>query len=47
MNFEYLADEGMISHEDVNLVKVVDTAEEGWDHIRTFWKTHRGGHPAE
>jgi len=47
VDFNYLAEEGMIAQEDVKLVKVVDTAEEGWEHIRTFWKTHRGAAPAE
>ena len=47
VNFDYLAEQGMISYEDVKLVKVVETAEEGWEHIRTFWKAHRGAAPAE
>jgi uncharacterized protein (TIGR00730 family) len=47
VNFDYLAEQGMISYEDVKLVKVVETAEEGWEHIRTFWKAHRGGAPVE
>jgi hypothetical protein len=45
VNFDYLAEQGMISHDDVKLVKIVETAEEGWDHIREFWKTHRGAQP--
>lgn len=47
VDFNYLAEQGMIHHEDIKLVKLVDTAEEGWDHIRKFWKTHRGAAPAE
>jgi uncharacterized protein (TIGR00730 family) len=47
IDFNYLAEQGMINHEDIKLVKVVDTAEEGWDHIRKFWKTHRGAAPTE
>jgi hypothetical protein len=47
VDFDYLAQEGMIAYDDVNLVKIVETAEEGWDHIRTFWKAHRGTVPAE
>ncbi len=47
VDFNYLAEQGMIHHEDIKLVKMVDTAEEGWDHIRKFWKTHRGASPAE
>jgi hypothetical protein len=47
INFDYLAEQGMIHYEDVKLVKIVETAEEGWEHIRTFWKAHRGTVPAE
>ena len=47
VDFNYLAEQGMIHHEDVKLVKIVETAEEGWDHIRKFWKTHRGAAPVE
>ena len=47
VDFDYMAEQGMISYEDVKLVKVVETAEEGWEHIRTFWKAHRGGVSAE
>jgi uncharacterized protein (TIGR00730 family) len=47
IDFNYLAEQGMIHHEDIKLVKLVDTAEEGWDHIRKFWKTHRGAAPIE
>ncbi len=45
IDFNYLAEQGMIHHEDVKLVKIVETAEEGWDHIRKFWKTHRASVP--
>ena len=47
VDFNYLAEQGMIAQEDVKLVKMVETAEEGWDHIRKFWKTHRGALPPE
>lgn len=47
VDFNYMAEQGMIHPEDVKLVKIVETAEEGWDHIRKFWKTHRGAVPAE
>jgi hypothetical protein len=47
IDFNYLAEQGMIHPEDVKLVKMVETAEEGWDHIRKFWKTHRGAVTAE
>jgi len=46
IDFDYLAELGMIAWDDVKLVKTVETAEEGWDHIRGFWKTH-GGRPPE
>jgi uncharacterized protein (TIGR00730 family) len=47
VDFDYLAEQGMIAYDDVKLVKIVETAEEGWEHIRTFWKAHRGTVPAE
>lgn len=47
VDFNYLAEAGMIAWDDVRLVKVVDTAEEGWDHIRKFWKKHRAPASAE
>jgi len=47
IDFDFLAEQGVINWDDVKLVKMVETAEEGWDHIRKFWKTHRGAHPEE
>jgi uncharacterized protein (TIGR00730 family) len=47
IDFNFLAEQGMINWDDVKLVKMVETAEEGWDHIRRFWKTHRGPRPEE
>jgi uncharacterized protein (TIGR00730 family) len=41
VDFDYLADLGMTNWEDNKLFKLVDTAEEGWAHIRNFWKSHR------
>ena len=41
VNFDHLAEMGMIAWDDIRLCKIVDTAEEGWDHIRKFWKTHQ------
>ncbi|OGR47074.1 MAG: 3-isopropylmalate dehydrogenase [Elusimicrobia bacterium GWA2_66_18] len=46
VDFDYLAEQGMIGWDDVKLFKIVETAEEGWDHIRRFWKTHRGAEPS-
>ena len=43
IDYDYMAEQGMINWEDVKLFKLVDTAEEGWDHIRRFWKAHREG----
>ena len=33
LNLEFLRDEGLISPEDVNLIKVVDTADQAWQEI--------------
>lgn len=41
IDFDYLAEQGMTNWADNKLFKMVDTAEEGWDHIRKFWKSHK------
>ena len=41
VDFDYLAEQGMTNWGDNKLFKIVDTAEEGWDHIRKFWKSHK------
>ena len=41
IDFEFLAEQGMISWEDTKLFKIVEKAEEGWDHIRRFWRERR------
>ena len=41
IDFDYLAETGMIGWEDTRLVAMVEKAEEGWAHIRNFWKEHR------
>ena len=41
VDFDYLAEQGMTNWADNKLFKMVDTAEEGWDHIRKFWKSHK------
>ena len=41
VDFDYLAEQGMTNWGDNKLFKMVDTAEEGWDHIRKFWKSHK------
>jgi uncharacterized protein (TIGR00730 family) len=38
VNFEALAEEGVISPTDLNLITWVETAEEGWDAVRAFYK---------
>ncbi|MEM1133205.1 MAG: LOG family protein [Pseudomonadota bacterium] len=37
VNFEALAEEGTISHRDLDLFHMVETAEEGWTIIRDFY----------
>ncbi|WP_182086215.1 LOG family protein [Aureimonas sp. ME7] len=37
VDFEFLAAEGTIAPEDIELLTFVDTAEEGWDAIRAFY----------
>ena len=41
IDFDYLAEQGMISWDDTRLFKIVEKAEEGWEHIRKFWREHR------
>ncbi len=38
INFEALADEGTISPEDLDLFKFAETAEQGWNIIKDWWK---------
>ncbi len=37
IDFEFLADEGLISPDDLNLIEFVETAEEGWERIQAFY----------
>ena len=37
MNFEAMADEGVINRADLELFRWVETAEEAWDHIVAFY----------
>ena len=46
INFDFMAEQGMISWEDTKLVTIVEKAEEGWEHIRKFWRQARPA-PAE
>ena len=38
VDFDALADEGVINRRDIDLFKFVDTADEAWAHIVDFWK---------
>ena len=38
VNFEALAEEGVISPKDLDLFQFVETAEEGWDYVREWWR---------
>lgn len=38
VNFEALADEGVIAHKDLDLFHFVDTAQEGWDYVCNWWR---------
>ncbi|MBS0502772.1 MAG: LOG family protein [Proteobacteria bacterium] len=38
VNFEALAEEGVISRKDLNLFHFVETAQEGWDYVRKWWR---------
>jgi uncharacterized protein (TIGR00730 family) len=37
VTFEALADEGVIGHQDLDLISWVETAEEGWDVVERFY----------
>ena len=37
VNFEALADEGVIARADLKLFHLVDTAEEGWDIVKAHY----------
>jgi uncharacterized protein (TIGR00730 family) len=38
VNFEALCDEGVIAPRDLHLFHFVETAEEGWEIVREFWR---------
>jgi uncharacterized protein (TIGR00730 family) len=38
INFDFLAEQGVISPSDRELITFVDTAEEAWDVIKTFYE---------
>jgi uncharacterized protein (TIGR00730 family) len=37
VNWEALADEGVINPDDLDLFRFVESAEEAWDHVRAYW----------
>ena len=37
INFQVLVDYGTIAKEDVDLFKIVETAEEAWEHVTDFY----------
>ncbi len=43
INWEYLRDEGVITPEDLNLFRFVDTAKEAWDKIQDYYRKKGGG----
>jgi hypothetical protein len=42
VDFDYLADEGTINRADLDLFKVVETAEEAWDYISHYYSGEAG-----
>lgn len=46
INLEFLRDEGVISPEDLNMISVVDTAEQAWQHIIDFYDLSPGKCPS-
>ena len=46
LNFDLLVEEGVISPEDVDLMTVVDTPEDAWEAIRSFYKLSNAEHAA-
>ena len=38
VNFEALAEEGVISHKDLDLITWCETADEGWDAVQQYYK---------
>ncbi|VAW41038.1 hypothetical protein MNBD_GAMMA01-933 [hydrothermal vent metagenome] len=41
VNFDFLAQEGVISRKDLTLFKIVETASEAWEHILDWYKTRK------
>ncbi len=47
VDFDALADEGVISRRDLGIFRFVETAEEAWNHIIDFWRDEPLGELAE
>ena len=43
VNIPFLAEQGLISPEDLDLFKMVDTADEAWAHVSEFWNSKEPG----
>ena len=41
IDFDFLAEQGMIGWDDTRLFTIVERAEEVWEYIRRFWREHR------
>lgn len=40
VNLPFLASQGVIAHEDLGLVQYVETAQDAWNAIRTYWRKY-------
>lgn len=40
LNWQYLADSGLIGPDDLSIFRYAETAQEGWGHICEFWRQH-------
>jgi hypothetical protein len=38
MNFEFLREEGVISHNDLDIFEIVDNADEAWEYILSWYE---------
>lgn len=47
IDFEFLADEGSIDDDDLDLFRYADSAQEAWDMIQRFHQKYGGGSPRE
>ena len=47
IDFQYLADEGTIDDEDLDLFRYAETAEQAWEMIQQFHNHHHGRDAAE